>query len=152
MATTLDEINDLFMQLITDYRLNSLYTTSGSNVFNTYLEPWLRFSINEFSPTCAETLVYSTTTQTFSTTLSEDVILILSQIMVKWWLQKLVNDVLQVNLAITDRDFKHYSESQNLREKRDLLNQKKEEISQLLVDYSIKHNNWSNWNLQTFGG
>ena len=35
----------------------------------------------------------------------------------KFWLHKLVNDVTQMNLHITDRDFRVASEAMNLREK-----------------------------------
>ena len=66
---------------------------------------------------------------------------------------KTVQDILQIQNNIQDHDFKTYSQAQNLKEKRDYLNNKKEEVSQLLIDYAYKHNpQWANWNLQNFSG
>lgn len=144
MATDATEVFDLFMTLVSDYRLDTIYQTSGSPGLNTYLEGWLLQSITEFS-ICTQSLVYDKTTQTFSETLTQENINILSQIMVKYWLQKTVQDVLQMNNNINDHDFKQFSQAANLKEKRDYYNMKREEVSQILQDYGYKNNNWSNW-------
>jgi hypothetical protein len=152
MGTNSSAINDLFTMLVNDYRLDALYQTSGSAAFTTYLEGWLLFSINDFQPYCTQDLTYDVVTQTFTEDLTITHQLMLARIMTKYWLQKLVQNVLQMNNNIQDHDFKTYSQAQNLKEKRELLAQKEEEISLMLEEYGYRNNNWDNWNLQIFGG
>jgi hypothetical protein len=152
MTRDVSEVNDLFLTLIEDYRINLLYQTSGSSVLNTYLEGWLLYSINDFENICTQSLAYDTNTQQFAEILTRENILILAQIMSKYWLTKLVQDVLQMQNSIQDHDYKTFSQAQNLKEKRDYLNNKKEEISQILQDYAYKYNGWSEWNIQVFSG
>ena len=147
--TQLTEINDLFMLLNSDYRLMSLYQSSVSN-FNTYLEGWLLYSINEFKPYCDQALTYSSGSKTFSVELTQENQLILAQIMVKYWLQKTVQDILQMNNVILDHDFKVVSQAANLKAKQDYYSMKREEISQLLVDYNLRKNPWQSWETQVF--
>lgn len=149
MTTSLIDINDLFLTLIDDYRLNKLYEQSVSN-FNTHLEGWLLFAIEDFSGICTQELVYDESTQEFSVILTRKHKLILAQIMVKYWLHKEVFNVLQMNNFITDRDFKAHSAAQNLREKQAALAGKEEEISQLLLEYELSNNDWDNWKNQLF--
>ena len=149
MGTSIIEVADLFTMLVSDYRLDSLYITSGSSGFNTYLEGWLLFAIGDFS-VCNQDLAYSTTTQTFTETLTQENINILAQLMVKFWMQKLVQDILQTNSAIQDHDYKTFSAAANLKEKQNMYNAKREELSQLLNDYAFENNTWSSWNLQIF--
>lgn len=151
MATGFTDIYDLFMMLNSDYRLLALYQNSV-NDFNTYVEGWLIFAVDEFSSDCAEDLTYSTTTQTFTATLSQEVKNILAELMVKYWLQKTVQDVLQMNNNIQDHDFKTYSQAQNLDSKRQYYNVKREEVSQKIMDYAYRHTDWTAWKLQNFDG
>ena len=149
MTTSLIDINDLFLTLIDDYRLNKLYEQSVSN-FNTHLEGWLLFAIEDFSGLCTQELVYSESTQEFSVDLTRKHKLILAQIMVKYWLHKEVFNILQMDNFIQDRDYKAHSAAQNLREKQAALAGKEEEISQLLLDYEMSNNDWDNWKNQLF--
>lgn len=150
MATELSEIYDLFMQKVTDYRLLDLFETSQSN-FENYLESFLQFAIVDFY-VCDQDLDYDNVTKTFPDTLSRWNKVILATLMMKHWLQKNVNDITQMNLHITDRDFKVMSEAMNLREKNTYLNAVKEECSQMLIDYDYRGHNWNNWNNQDFTG
>jgi hypothetical protein len=149
MTTLSSDINDLFMTRVTDYRLDTIYVASGSFVFNAYLESWLLGAIADFDDYCDQALTYtvsgSATEGYFTEDLTQKNKLILSKIMVKYWLQKTVNDILQMNLHVTDRDFKTFSASQNLKAKQDYLNSLKEELSQEIIDYTYKRNDWSNW-------
>jgi hypothetical protein len=150
MNTTLKEIYDLFMMTITDYRLIDLYNTSEED-FENYLEAWLIFAIAEFSM-CDQNLNFDEYTKEFPVELCRENKTILATLMMKYWLQKVVNDITQMNLHITDRDFKVASEAQNLREKSAHLNVVKEQCSQLLSDYEYSRVNWSNWLNQDFMG
>ena len=151
MASSADSIFDLFLSMISDYRLTTLFQTSGSSVLNLYLEPWLLFSITDFEIVCDQDLTYSTTTQEFTETLTQKNKNILAQIMVRYWLSKEVQDITQMRLHVQDKDFRTFAEANNLREKQSLLNTKREEISQLLVDYKLQDADlWTQWNLQNF--
>ena len=64
---------------------------------------------------------------------------------------KEVQDVNQMNLHLQDRDFKVYSESQNLKEKSLHLDKTKEYNSQTMTVYSYsKSTDWANWLSGTF--
>jgi hypothetical protein len=150
-GTQLSDVIDLFTSIQLDYRLISLYQSSGSANFITYVEPWALFALDEFSPICTQDLTYSTTTQTFTQTLTQENKNIIAQIMVKYWLMKIVQETLQMGIVLQDHDFKTYAQSQNLKAKQDYLLVKKEEISQLLQDYAYRHNSqWHNWYVGTF--
>jgi hypothetical protein len=153
-GTLSSEVNDLFLSRINDYRLNALYQSSGSVAFGTYLEPWLLDATVEFE-ICNQDLTYIPSTSTdegyFNQTLNLKNKIILSRIMVKYWLKKEVQDILQMNNLVQDHDFKTFSQAQNLDSKKSYLVVVQEEISQLLVDYDYKNNDWASWKNQEFG-
>ena len=63
--------------------------------------------------------------------------------MKKRWLQKNVDDIKQMDLSITDRDFKRYAESQNMLAKQKRLIMLQEEVSQQLVSYGLDNLDWA---------
>ena len=147
-GTSLGEVYDLFMQLVTDYRLTDLFNTSEVD-FETYLQAWLEYAINDFTD-CDQDLEYDDDTKTFPVVLSRENKVILATLMMKYWLQKNVNDITQMNLHVTDKDFRVASEAQNLREKVAYLSIVKEQCSQLLNDYGYKKVDWAEWLNQDF--
>lgn len=153
MGTLESEVNDLFLSRVSDYRLNTIFTTSGSRGLNTYLEPYLLDSIVEFD-VCNQTLVYTPTSGStegyFNLDLNIKNKIILSRLMVKYWMDKDINNILSMAMIIQDHDMKTYSQAQNLDAKRRNLIAVKEELSQLLIDYGFKNNNWIEWKNQNF--
>ena len=153
LGTSLSEVVDLFMTRVNDYRLNTVYQTSGSFIFTQYVEPWVLDSIGDFE-VCTQSLAYTPTSGSVEGYFTEDLTTehksILSRLMLKYWMNKTVQDVLQMNNAITDHDYKTFSQAQNLKAKQDYYNSLKEELSQVLVDYAYKNNSWSEWRSQTF--
>jgi hypothetical protein len=153
MGTTLTEVTDLFLSAIYDYRLNAIYTNSGSLIFNTYIEPWLLKSIQDFY-ICDQPLDYVVTSGSadgyFIQTLTMQNQIIISQYMELYWLQKGIQDIRAMNNVIQDHDFKNFSPAQILQARTSNYNSKREELSQKLVDYSYQKNNWNNWNSQIF--
>jgi hypothetical protein len=148
-GTSFSEIYDQFMMLVEDYRLVSLYESSSAD-FEAYLEGWLLPATEEFS-ICDQILDYSLTTSSFDEILTRKNITILAQLMKKYWLEKEIDDVTQMNLRIQDHDFKNFSEAQNMQQKRERFILEKESISQLLADYSIKTMDWAAWVVGDFG-
>jgi hypothetical protein len=153
MATSLSEVADLFLSRISDWKLDAVFTTSGSLAFGSYVEPWLFDSIVDFD-VCTQDLTYTASTDdvegVFTETLTLENKVILSQLMVLGWLSNNIQTVLQMQNFITDRDFKTFSAAQNLSARRDLYNTKREEVSQKLVDYGMRHNDWTDWKNQNF--
>lgn len=129
------------MMFVTDYRLNELYNASVSD-FETYLSGFLIPAITDFK-NCNQSLSYATSI--FTETLTEENIKILAMLMKKYWLTKEIDDITQMNLHVTDRDFRVYSESQNMREKQNRLILELENLSQSLIDYGYDNTDWSAW-------
>jgi len=154
MATSATEVFDLFSATVNDYQLTSLFTTSGSETYNTYLEPWLLFSINDFNDARKNVgvteLVYTTANQAFSTDLIIKDKVILAIIMVRYWMGKEVNNVLQMRNVVQDKDFKRHSAAQNLTAKQALYNGWVEEIEQRLNNYMYLNNDWTGWKEQSY--
>ena len=144
MTTPFSDVYDFFLSEVKDYRLNALYIQSPTHVeFENYVENWLLSSIVEFRK-CDQSLVYSG--KYFTTTLTEKNIIMLSQLMKKYWLQKEVDDIRQMNLHVQDKDFKTFSENANMKAKQDRLIQQTEKNSQDLVEYELNYNvPWANW-------
>lgn len=79
----------------------------------------------------------------FNQDLTTEEKVILANLMVVEWLTKEVNDILQMRLYLQDTDFKTYSSSQNLKEKRELLTTMKDMVESQIVQYLYNHFDWS---------
>lgn len=151
MGTALSDVADLFMTKVSDYRLDTIFSTSGSQGLNNYVEPWLLSAILEFD-ICTPPLVYVPTSGSIEGEFGDDLTLenkmILAELMVKFWLQKSIQDILQMNNNISDHDFKMFSQAQNLQSKKDYFNMVRESCSQMLINYEYKYNDWAGWKAQ----
>jgi len=154
MTTPSSEITDLFLSRIRDYRLDTLFSVSGSTTLVIHTEPWLLNSISDFEDVADQSLAYTVSDGTsegyFTETLSMKNKLMLAKIMTKHWMAKNVQDVIQFNNVISDRDYKTFSAAQNLKAKQDYYNNLQEEISQDLVNYAYKRASWDSWYNQIF--
>ncbi len=149
--TPYSDINDLFLQQIEDYRLIELYNGgAGEENLTTYLLGFMILAIPEFYPCTQDLSDRNDTLKIFNYQMTEENKKILSKLMVREWLAKELKDILQMRWNITDHDFKHYSEAQNTKSKQDVLSELREDCSQLLVDYGLKHNDWQAWNAGNF--
>lgn len=143
MGTPYSDVFDYFLTHVKDWKLTELYKISP-NDFETYLLGFMVTSIPLFT-NCRQSLARNDETKEFVETLTEQNVDVLSSIMVEKWLEKEVQDVRQMSLNINDRDFKHYSEAQNLKEKSDQWGKIREKNSQMLVDYGFQDTTyWTN--------
>ncbi len=141
-GTTFGEVFDFFMTTVKDFRLDTLYLTSVVD-FENYLSGFLIPAITEFE-ICDQSLAYSTST--FTETLTQKNINILVKLMKRRWLEKDINDYKQISLAVTDKDFKRYAESNLILAKQKMLILEREEISQAFTNYSLKNTtDWASW-------
>jgi len=114
----------------------------------------LLFAINEFSEYADQSLEYVQSSGSSVGYFTEDLNLpnkiMLSLIMTKYWLEKTIKDLVQISNVISDRDFKTFSAAQNLKAKQEYYSSLQEEISQALINYAYKRNNFKNWYNQVF--
>lgn len=151
MATNYSDVYDFFMLQIKDYNLNELYDASTTD-FENFLQGFLREAIVEFNRICDQDLTdRNDTTGVFNIDLTERNVVTLARGMVKFWLEKEVQDVMDMGLHLTDRDFKHYSEAQNLQSKRGFLQDVTERVAQMYVDYGFDNVDWTAWGDGDFG-
>lgn len=143
-GTLFSDVFDVFMTLQTDYRLITLYGSSLVD-FETYLSGFLIQAVDDFSYTCDQDLTYTLSTKQFSLTLTQKNINILAKFLKKYWLEKSITDISQMNLRISDRDFSSYAESANYKEKREGYILELEKLSQILIEYGYR--NTSNWDV-----
>ena len=142
MATPYSEVFDLFLASIQDYKINRLYEKSVEDMEN-YLMPFLIKAITNFRKCKTDLEDRDDVNKIFNQTLSTDEKVILSNLMIVEWLTKEVNDILGMKLFLQDTDFKTYSQSQNLKEKRELLTTMKEMVDKQIVQYSYNNFDWS---------
>jgi hypothetical protein len=131
------------MMTVTDYTLINLFNASPAD-FETYMSAFLVKGVEDFKGTCDQDLSY--TNFEFTEVLYQKNIDMLVLLMKKHWLEKLIDDIKQMNLAVTDKDFRRYAESQNMREKQNRYILDLEEVSQQLSNYALKHTiDWTQW-------
>ncbi len=142
MATTYSEIFDLAMQNIQDYFLEKMFATSLENYEN-FMTGFLIKSIPNFSNCLKDLEDRDDTLKTFNTDLNTDEKVILSNLLRVEWLTWRINDIRQFEVHLNDTDFKIYSEANNLKEKRNLLNETREIMSKQISKYNLKNFDFS---------
>lgn len=153
MATTYEEIYDLFTIRIQDYQLDALYNADVS-AWNTHINGFMNTAIQRFENRCKQDLTdRNDTTETFNITLTDKEQYILVSYMVIVWFGRHVRDIRQMSLKLNETDFKHYSESQNLKEKdkslRMHIQDNDRDVSDYVNDEIIPWDDWANGN---YGG
>lgn len=144
MGTPFTDIYDLFLHEINDYELDSLYASSAPTHANfyAYLEGYLIKAIPQFD-NCTQPLTYTNSTFDSNLTLTEKTIL--ATLMTIEWLNRKIQDVNQFSLHLSDTDFKFKSEAENLKQKVNQREVLREIVSQDMLRYGLKNNNWSAW-------
>lgn len=148
MATSFDEIIDMALVTIQDYKLNSLYATNPQD-FETITTSFLKKGLPEFY-NCKNSLAYDATNRVFVSTLTPLEISILSDLWVYEWFSWHVQNVTQFEGKMTPSDFKHFSEAENLKQKSEYLDRLREKHSQKMVDYGLLNVDWNNWGSGSF--
>ena len=155
--TKFRDVIDRASTLWRDYRLDKLYNTDESEYY-TFLEGRMLNSIDMFDG-CLTDLSYTEITETeddgeivtqyaFINTLSSKEVYILALGTMITWMENNKNDITQMNLKLNDRNFKTYSESQNLKEKQESFDRAKEEHARSITSYQLGRLN----SLTFFGG
>ena len=147
--TTFDEIHDLTLLVIQDFKLDALYTSSPTN-FNTTMDGLLIRSLPEFTNCQQDLTDYTLSTRTFNIVLTLAEKSILSKLQVITWLNSKILDVLHLQNHLNDTDFRTFSSAQNLKAKMDTREILREEVSQNMTSYGLIAAPWENWALGIF--
>ena len=115
MATSFDDIIDMALVTIQDYKLNNLYSANPAS-FEMITNSFLLKGLPEFT-NCKTPLTYNTQSRTFLNTLTPLEISILADLWVYEWFNWNVQNVTQFQNKMSPSDFKHYSEAENLKQK-----------------------------------
>lgn len=145
LGTPYSDIFELFLTSIQDYRINRLYQKSVDDM-EKYLMPFLIKAITRFDRCKKDLEDRDDVNRVFHQDLSTDEKVILSDLMVAEWMTKEVNDIMNMKNFLQDTDFKTYSQANNLKEKRELLNEIEERVDKRITKYSYKHFDWSKLN------
>lgn len=144
MATRFDEIIDMALSNIQDYKLNKLYKDSDKTNFKAITQSFLIKGLPNFT-NCKTPLTFDLENETFINDLTLQEISILADLWVFEWFTWHIQNVTQFENKMTPSDFKHYSESANLKEKSEYLDRLREKHNQKMVDYSIQNADWVNF-------
>lgn len=148
MATSFDDIQDMFLVVVRDYKLDTLYQSSQTNHttdFTTYLDGFLIVAIPEFDNCTKDLESANFTSRTFPFDLTLKEKLILSKWMVIKWFDKEIQDVIQFNNFLSNTDFQMYSNANNLKSKSDYSDHMREKVYQDMQNYDLKNIDWEAW-------
>lgn len=136
--TSFDDIIDLALVEVNDYRLTKLYENQTENDFNTYVDGFLISAIPLFSK-CRQSLDYNLEERVFTNdlTLSEESILAKLWVL-QWYRKDNQTYALYRQHLQNSGSFKNHSESQNLKENSTYADKLKEEVDRLMVAYQLE--------------
>ena len=153
MVTFKNILDRVYTTLFTDYKLDNLIQVD-EQAFYEYLSGFLQNSIDMFSG-CLSDLSFHPITETiekdgelqvitnyvFDNELSSKEIYILSLGVALNWYRKQLDDVTQFRLHLSNKDFKSYSEQQNLQRRLERLGAMEEVLSEEIQQYQLANLN-----------
>ena len=150
--TTFNNVIDRAMFLQQDYRLDKLYVNDNKS-FTMFITQFLLNSIDTFdgvldSLSYHSEVIDDNTIYIFDRELTSKEIYILALGISIEWMNNNLLDITQMNLHLSTRDFKAFSEANNLQRKSEVLNTMRENYYKNITDYQL--NNISS--LPFFGG
>ena len=138
MPTSFDEIIDLALTLIDDYKLRKLYDQSEAK-FLMFCDSLLLAAIPNFFR-CNQSLDYDTATRQFNNQLTSLEISILADLWILEWFKKETQDSRKINALLqSSGSFKSHSAAQNLKEKTTYLDGLREKVDQKITNYQLQN-------------
>ena len=138
MPTSFDEIIDLALTLIDDYKLRKLYNQSEAK-FLMFCDSLLLAAVPNFFR-CNQSLDYNTATRQFNNQLTSLEISILADLWILEWFKKETQDSRKINALLqSSGSFKSHSAAQNLKEKTTYLDGLREKVSQKMTNYQLQN-------------
>lgn len=137
MSTSFDQVIDLALVTVDDYKLVKLYNQSQEG-FQKWCDGFLLSAIPNFFQ-CRQSLEYDTITRQFVSDLTETEISILADLWVISWLLRETQNSAKINALLqTSGSFKTHAASQNLKEKSSYLDGLREKVYQKITDYQLQ--------------
>ena len=137
MPTSFDQIIDLALVTVDDYKLTKLYNQSYEG-FQKWCDGFLLSAIPNFFQ-CRQSLDYDLSTRQFVSELTETEISILADLWVISWLLRETQNSAKINALLqTSGSFKTHAASQNLKEKSAYLDGLREKVYQKITDYQLQ--------------
>lgn len=137
MPTSFNEIEDLALILIQDYRIDNLAQTDYAT-FQTFMDGLLVRAIPRFTK-CVQDLSYNLATREFNATYTNLEQEILAEYVAICWMAEITQNITQMNAKLSNKEFKSYSEAENLKQKSEYLDHMRENVKQLTSDYEINN-------------
>lgn len=137
MGTPFSEIIDRALITINDYKLDAVYT-DDPELFEDILCGYLIKGIPNFSQ-CLKPLDYDEASKSFVANLDIYEQNILADYTVITWYESQLQDVLEFQEALQDKEFKRYSTGQNLTPRQNYLTDLKSRVHQEGCNYQLMH-------------
>lgn len=135
--TSFDEIIDLALVTVNDYRLSKL-AGQGEENFNTYVDGFLISSIPYF-PECRQSLDFDAEQRQFESDLTNLEKSILANLwVIQWYARDNQTYALYRQHLQSASSFKNHSESQNLKENSIYLDKLREELDRQKISYQLQ--------------
>ena len=141
--TTFNNVIDRAMFLQQDYRLDKLYVNDNKS-FTMFITQFLLNSIDTFdgvldSLSYHSEVIDDKTIYIFDRDLTSKEIYILALGISIEWMSNNLLDITQMNLHLSTRDFKAFSEANNLQRKSEVLNTMRENYYKNITDYQLSN-------------
>lgn len=136
-------VYDRAMGRLRDYRIDNLYK-KDENEFYEFMRLKLYEAIDTFNG-CLSDLEYHSETigvdteWYFDADLTSKETSILSYGIIIAWMEQNTLDITQMNLHLSNSNFKNYSESQNLKQKSEVLDKMREDMNREITEYQLKN-------------
>lgn len=147
--TTFEDIYKLFLYSFQDYELKRLFAMDA-DVGEDLLKTFLYRAIPLFKNCQKDIFDVDEVNKCFNCQLDIQEKGILSDLMVLKWMDFIVNDTTQWG-GLQDTDFKRESAANNLKEKKNYVDEWREKVEQEMVDYGLRHTPFDEWAVGNFG-
>ena len=137
MATSFDVIGERAMSVIDDYKLRKLWN-ANIDMFESRIDSFILNAIPRFWQ-CNSSLAYDAQSRQFEADLNTMEIQILADYCVITWWEGETNVASQIALKLkTPNSFSFNSESQNFKEKQNVLDKLREEVDRQTTNYLLQ--------------
>lgn len=134
--TSFDQIETLALSIVEDYKLNKLFESSYDN-FQKFCDGLLFNALPQFTE-CRQDLTYDVETREFDVDLTNLEVYILSRYWVIAWWERENNNAAQIALKLGIKNqYSYNSESQNFKEKQNVIDKLREEVDRATQDYLL---------------
>lgn len=134
--TSFDKVIEMALSIVNDYKISKLFDTNYDN-FQSFCDGLLFNAIPQFTE-CRQSLDYNAEQREFNVVLTNLEIYILSRYWVIAWWERENNNAAQIALKLGIKNqYSYNSESQNFKEKQNVIDKLREEVDRATQDYLL---------------